>query len=138
MRSLVSDDRYFKFLDGLNDDILVHTELAAVCLIQEFPTLRAEEAKAVWQDWRMSKRAPWKGRMTQLAIRQSDQGLLVLQSQQGQQGQQSRQSRQSEQGQQGRQSRQGRQSEQGQQGRQSEPICEGRVTEEEKLATVGS
>ncbi len=52
MRSLVSDDKYFEFLNGINDDILAHTELAAVCLIVEFPHLRAEEAKAVWKDWR--------------------------------------------------------------------------------------
>lgn len=60
MRSLVSDKRYFAFLNGLDDEILMHTQLAAVCLIQEFPHLRAEEAKAVWQDWRMSKQVPWK------------------------------------------------------------------------------
>lgn len=51
MRSLVPDGRYFRFLDELRD-AGVATTLAPVFLMQEFPTLRGEEAKAVCADWR--------------------------------------------------------------------------------------
>ena len=55
MRSLVSDRRYYAFLNGMRDETLRHTELVIADLIKEFPHLRAEEAKAVWQDWRLSR-----------------------------------------------------------------------------------
>ena len=56
MRSLVPDKRYFGFLNNQNEEVLRHAELAAACLMCEFPHLRAEEAKAVLQDWRLTRR----------------------------------------------------------------------------------
>lgn len=58
MRSLVADSTYFRFLDGLRDTG-VATTLAPMLLMQEFPTLRAEEAKAVCADWRLRCRRRW-------------------------------------------------------------------------------
>ena len=52
MRSLVPDSKYFAFLDELRDSGTVNTVLAASYLAQEFPRLRAEEAKAICADWR--------------------------------------------------------------------------------------
>ena len=48
MRSLVPDSKYFAFLDELRDSGTVNTVLAASYLAQEFPCLRAEEAKAIY------------------------------------------------------------------------------------------
>ena len=52
MRSLVSDNEYFAYLDALRDGGEVNTVLAATYLVREFPNLWAEEAKAICADWR--------------------------------------------------------------------------------------
>ena len=54
MRSLVADSEYFAFLDELRDSGTVNTVLAASYLVREFPNLRAEEAKAICADWRVT------------------------------------------------------------------------------------
>lgn len=56
MRSLHSNSDYFKFLEGVGVDFRRHPNLASLALMLEFPTLRPEEAKAVFCDWRHSKR----------------------------------------------------------------------------------
>ena len=59
MRSLVSDCAYFEFLDEKAGDVS-STFIASVHLLEAFPNLRREEAKAVYQDWksaRFNKRA---------------------------------------------------------------------------------
>lgn len=52
MRSMYPDSEYFEYLDGLRDKGDVSTVLAPVALMDKFPGLRAEEAKAVCADWR--------------------------------------------------------------------------------------
>lgn len=47
MRSLVPDGDHFAFLDALRDSSVVNTVLVATYLLREYPTLRAEEAKAI-------------------------------------------------------------------------------------------
>ena len=54
MRSLVSDCTYFEFLDGMAGD-MSSVFLASVLLLEEFPNLRREEAKAVFLDWKSSR-----------------------------------------------------------------------------------
>ena len=56
MRSLHSNSVYFQFLDSLNGELNPHPDLASLMLTQEFPTLRTEEAKAIYCDWRHRKR----------------------------------------------------------------------------------
>ena len=46
------DAEYFAFLDGLRDAGEMNTVMSPVALIDEFPGLRPEEAKAVCADWR--------------------------------------------------------------------------------------
>lgn len=52
MRNMYPDADYFAFLDGLRDAGEVSTVMAPVALIEKFPGLRPEEAKAVCADWR--------------------------------------------------------------------------------------
>ena len=47
MRSMRPDSEYSAFLDELRDSGTANTVLAASYLVREFPTLRAEEAKAI-------------------------------------------------------------------------------------------
>ena len=54
MRSLIPDNEYFSFLDGMREKKGVNIVLAPSELIQEFPNLRSEEAKAICADWRAS------------------------------------------------------------------------------------
>lgn len=54
MRHLHDDAAYFQFLDGLADDA---APVAAMKLACEFPTLRNEEAKAVYCDWRLARQS---------------------------------------------------------------------------------
>ena len=56
MRSLVPDEKYFRFLDGLRESGGVNIVLAPGALMREFPTLHNEEAKAVCADWRATYR----------------------------------------------------------------------------------
>ena len=56
MRSLFSDASYFEFLDDLRESDGINIALAPGALIQEFPNLRSEEAKAICTDWRASYR----------------------------------------------------------------------------------
>ena len=57
MRSLFPDTRYFEFLDVLCADRRINVTLIPAFLVQEFPTLHAEEAKAVYADWYARHRA---------------------------------------------------------------------------------
>lgn len=52
MRSMHPDAEYFAFLDEMREKGEVSTVLASVALMEEFPGLRPEEAKAVCADWR--------------------------------------------------------------------------------------
>ena len=52
MRSMYPDADYFAFLDEMREKGEISTVLAPVALIDEFPGLRPEEAKAVCADWR--------------------------------------------------------------------------------------
>lgn len=52
MRNMYSDADYFAFLDELREKGEMNTVLAPVALIDHFPGLRPEEAKAVCADWR--------------------------------------------------------------------------------------
>lgn len=61
MRSLHSNGVYFRYLDGLEGDFGQHPNLASMMLAQEYPTLRIEEAKAVYCDWRHEKRTTTTG-----------------------------------------------------------------------------
>ena len=56
MRCLHPSSEYFRFLDGLDASFRAHPALAAAALTDEFPALRAEEAKAVFCDWRAQSR----------------------------------------------------------------------------------
>ena len=56
MRSLIPDEKYFGFLDGLRERGGVNIVLAPNALIREFPNLRSEEAKAICADWRATYR----------------------------------------------------------------------------------
>lgn len=51
MRSLFPDAAYFKFLDTTFKDRDEHPAIAAMHLTVEFPSLKTEEAKAVYCDW---------------------------------------------------------------------------------------
>ena len=68
MRSLVSDSAYFEFLDGMAGGAS-SVFLVSVCLIEEFPNLKREEAKAVYLDWKSTRlnRVKVTGAMTQSA-----------------------------------------------------------------------
>lgn len=52
MRDMYLDADYFAFLDEMRDRGEMSTVLAPVALIEEFPGLRPEEARAVCADWR--------------------------------------------------------------------------------------
>lgn len=52
MRNMYPDADYFAFLDEMREKGEMSTVLAPVALIEEFPGLRPEEAKAVCADWR--------------------------------------------------------------------------------------
>ena len=52
MRSMHPDAEYFAFLDEMREKGEVSTVMAPMALMEEFPGLRAEEAKAVCADWR--------------------------------------------------------------------------------------
>lgn len=54
MRSLVSDCTYFEFLDEMREGTS-STLVVSIRLIEEFPNLKREEAKAVYLDWRTSR-----------------------------------------------------------------------------------
>ena len=56
MRSLIPDEKYFRFLDGLRESGGLNIVLAPGALIGEFPNLRSEEAKAICADWRATYR----------------------------------------------------------------------------------
>ena len=56
MRSLVPDEKYYRFLDDMRERGGINLMLAPHMLVREFPTLRNEEAKAICADWRMSYR----------------------------------------------------------------------------------
>ena len=56
MRCLHPDAEYFRFLDAIGGESSQHPSLAAMMLAHEFPTLRAEEARAVYCDWRRSEK----------------------------------------------------------------------------------
>ena len=57
MRFLHSNSDYFAFLDTLGDEFCRHPNLASMALTAEYPVLHAEEAKAIYCDWRSAKRA---------------------------------------------------------------------------------
>lgn len=52
MRSMQPDAEYFAFLDEMSEKGEVSTVMAPMALMEEFPGLRVEEAKAVCADWR--------------------------------------------------------------------------------------
>ena len=56
MRFLHSNSDYFAFLDSLDGEFSQHPNLASMALAAEYPVLRAEEAKAIYCDWRSAKR----------------------------------------------------------------------------------
>ena len=55
MRSLYSDSEYFEHLDGLRHDGAWSSVLAPASLMEAFPGLRADEARAVCNDWRAGR-----------------------------------------------------------------------------------
>ena len=52
MRNMYPDAEYFEHLDGLRRSGEWNSVLAPVSLMEAFPGLRAEEARAVCNDWR--------------------------------------------------------------------------------------
>ena len=52
MRSIHPDAEYFAYLDEMRHTGEFNTVMAPVALMDAFPGLRAEEAKAVCADWR--------------------------------------------------------------------------------------
>lgn len=52
MKGMYQDADCFAFLDEMRDKGEMSTIMALVALIEEFPGLRPEEAKAVCADWR--------------------------------------------------------------------------------------
>ena len=52
MRNMYPDSEYFEHLDGLRRSGEWNSVLAPVSLMEAFPGLRAEEARAVCNDWR--------------------------------------------------------------------------------------
>ena len=56
MRSIYPDVEYFAYLDEMRNSGEFDTVMAPVALMEEFPGLRAEEAKAVCADWRATRR----------------------------------------------------------------------------------
>lgn len=52
MRNMFPDTEYFAFLDKLRESGEENSVMAPLHLINEFPGLRREEAKAVCADWR--------------------------------------------------------------------------------------
>ncbi|HAM15648.1 MAG TPA: hypothetical protein DCP91_07300 [Eggerthellaceae bacterium] len=55
MRSLFPDHAYYRFLDNMREGAASGVQLASTLLVAEFPTLRGEEARAVYCDWRASR-----------------------------------------------------------------------------------
>ena len=55
MRSLTPDRKYFEYLDEMRGELTSSTFAASLYLVQEFPNLKREEAKAVYLDWRSSR-----------------------------------------------------------------------------------
>ena len=52
MRNMYPDSEYFEHLDGLRRSGEWNSVLAPVSLMEAFPGLRADEARAVCNDWR--------------------------------------------------------------------------------------
>ena len=52
MRNMYPDSEYFKYLDALRFGGEWNSALAPVTLMNAFPGLRVDEAKAVCNDWR--------------------------------------------------------------------------------------
>ena len=52
MRSIHPDAEYYAYLDEMRRNGDFNTVMAPVALMERFPGLRAEEAKAVCADWR--------------------------------------------------------------------------------------
>ena len=52
MRSIHPDAEYYAYLDEMRRNGDFNTVMAPVSLMEHFPGLRAEEAKAVCADWR--------------------------------------------------------------------------------------
>lgn len=55
MRSLVSDTIYYCFLDKERGHETASSLSATHLLMREFPNLKREEAKAVFQDWKTNR-----------------------------------------------------------------------------------